>query len=89
MECQLWIEGKAARAAFAKLRARREAIVSVLGSEVIFDEMSGRGPCKIYEVMNGDVSERGQWPVIHRWFKERGETYASVFKPLVSQIEAE
>ena len=89
MECQLWIEGKAAKAAFAKLMARRETIVSVLGSEVIFDEMPGRGPCKIYEVMSGDVSDRSQWPQIHRWLKERGEAYARVFTPLVSQLQAE
>jgi hypothetical protein len=89
MESQLWIDGNRAKAAFAKLLAQREAIVSVLGSEVIFDEMPGRGPCKIYEIMAGNVSDRSQWPVIHRWLKERGEAYARVFTPLVGELEAE
>ena len=89
MECQLWIEGKGSKSAFAKLLDQREAIVSILGSKVVFDEMPGRGPCKIYEVMSGDVSDRSEWRAIHRWLKERGEAYAGVFKPLVSQLEVE
>jgi hypothetical protein len=89
VECQLWIEGKRAKSAFAKLVAQQGSIVSVLGSRVIFDEMPGRGPCKIYELMNGDVSDRSQWPIIHQWLKERGEVFVRVFTPLVGQLDAD
>jgi hypothetical protein len=89
MECQLWIEGKEAKAAFAKLVARQDAIVSVLGSQIVFDEMLGRGPCKVYEIMSGDVSDRSRWPSIHQWLKERGEAFARFFTALVAQLDAE
>lgn len=86
LECQLWIEAKRAKSAFATLLTHREAIVSALGSQVEFDEMPTKKPCKIFESTSGDVSDRENWPTIHQWLKERGEAYVAVFKPLVRQL---
>jgi Domain of unknown function (DUF4268) len=87
LECQLWIERKQAKAAFAGLLARREAIVSALGSQVEFDSMPTKQPCKIFEETAGDINIRENWPTIHKWLKERGEAYVAVFAPLVKQLK--
>lgn len=86
LECQLWIEYGKAKEAFAALLGLRGEIVAKLGSQVEFDEMPGKYPCKIFETKDGDVTDREQWPAIYHWLKERGEAYATLFKPLVSQL---
>jgi hypothetical protein len=86
MECQLWIDRKDGKAAFAQLLKQRDLIHRELGSQVIFDEMAGRVPSKICEILSADPNDRGQWPTIHKWLKERGEAYANCFKPLLNQL---
>jgi hypothetical protein len=87
LECQLWIEARQAKSAFATLLSHREAIVSALGSHVEFDEMPTKQACKIFEKTTGDVNNRENWPIIHQWLKERGEAYVAVFTPLVKQLK--
>jgi len=87
LECHLWIDHSQAKAAFTALLGQRDQIVAALGSQVEFDEMEGRQPCKIFETSTGDVTDREHWPEMHRWLKERGEAYAAVFTPLVKQLK--
>ena len=61
--------------------------MSALGSQVEFDEMPTKHPCKIFEKAIGDVNNRETWPIIHQWLKERGEAYVAVFTPLVKQLK--
>ena len=86
LECQLWIDHREAKTAFKALLSDRERIQAALGKQVEFDEMSSKGPCKIFEASPGNVSNPSEWPVIHRWLKERGEAYVACFTPLVSQL---
>lgn len=87
LECQLWIEFGKAKEAFAALSEKRGEIVARLGSQVEFDEMPGKSPCKIFEKSVGDVADREQWPAIFKWLKERGEAYADLFGPLVKLLK--
>jgi Domain of unknown function (DUF4268) len=86
LECQLWIDG-AATSAFPAILAKRDEIVSKLGPQVGFDEMS-KSACKVFETSTGDITDREQWPAMFRWLKERGEAYTSLFTPLVKQLKS-
>ncbi len=87
LECQLWIEYGKSKEAFAGLLERRDEILASLGEQVEFDEMLGKGPCKIFETIVGDITDREQWPMIQNWLKNRGEAYAAAFAPLVKQLK--
>lgn len=82
LECQLWIEGTDATAAFSALLLRKDEIVSALGSDVQFEEGgSRRGTIryKIFQTSPLNVSDLENWPSINRWLRERGETYVGYF----------
>jgi hypothetical protein len=87
LECQLWIDHRDAKAAFAALLSNRERILAALGNQVEFDEMPTRRSCKIFETSTGNVANSAEWPAIHQWLKERGEAYVAIFTPLVSQLK--
>jgi hypothetical protein len=87
LECHLWIDHSEAKAAFDALLKQREMIVAKLGSEIDFVEVPRRKAFKIFETSDGNISNREQWPAMHRWLKERGEAYAAVFAPIVKQLK--
>ncbi|CAN5766810.1 DUF4268 domain-containing protein [soil metagenome] len=86
LECQLWMDGRDNKLAFATLLGQRETIIAALGNQVGFDD-NAPNRCKIFEVNDGDVTNREEWPAISRWLKDRGEAYAAVFTPLIKNLK--
>jgi hypothetical protein len=85
VECQLWIDGPAARTAFAALSVQRANIVATLGENVRFDN-DAPNRCKIYETAPMNVKNKEDWPQIYLWLKQRGEAYVAYFTPLVRNL---
>jgi Domain of unknown function (DUF4268) len=85
VECQLWMDGPKARAAFGLLLAQQANIVAALGEEVRFDN-EALNRCKIFETSPLNVNNTGDWPKINSWLKERGEAYVAYFTPLIRNL---
>ncbi len=88
LECQLWLQGALVKLTFPQLQVRETEIREKLGKDVQFDPMPDRkNSSKIFQIRDGDVSNREEWPELFAWLKDRGDAYVNLFAPMVKTLK--
>lgn len=83
--CEIFINGKKAKKAFAQLLEGREAIEKDLG-ELDWQELPEGQGCRIAQYREGDTKNLGKWDELHAWCKDRAEEFHRVFSPRIKSV---
>lgn len=89
---ELYIDDGHAKDTFAVLETRRDEIESRL-SALIPDELTWYNKedvksCKLYVRTPADVLNRDAWPENREWLRTRLEAFDAVFRPVLTELEA-
>ncbi len=83
----MYISGLQAKNAFALVKADAAAIISSLGTDLVFDELPTKIASRIYQQRKADIKDRESWPEIHDWLRGKAEQYAATFTGRVKALK--
>ncbi len=86
--CELYIRGVKAKKAFALIKLHKDEIEKQLG-ELDWQELPEGQDCRIIQYRDGDTKNISTWPELHKWLKERAESFYHVFSPIVKHLDLE
>ena len=72
---------------FEQLKEDKEMIEKELNSHLEWKELPHRKESKIAQFSRGDFQNKGEWPQLFEWFKERAEAFYTVFSERVKNLD--
>jgi len=84
--CELYIRGKNAKLAFAKINENKEEIEESLG-KLEWQELPEGQDCRIILYRNGNSKNKKQWSELHDWMKENAEKFYDTFSPIIKKLD--
>lgn len=76
-----------AKAHFAALEARRDAIEQAVGESLTWYNPPEARKAKVYIRRSANLQDRADWPEQHAWLRTKLETLHRTFSPLVRQLD--
>jgi hypothetical protein len=77
------------RSLLNQLRAKSGEVERAIGEPVTWHDPPGTKSAKVYIRRPGNVTDPSEWPVQHRWLKEKLELFHRVFRPIVMELRSE
>ena len=87
MRVELNVADINAKARFAVLERQRDEIERACGGSLIWFNQPDVNRCRIFARQKANFLDESQWPVQHKWLREKLELFQKVFVPIAQSID--
>jgi len=72
---------------FLTSNQRHKEVEDACGMFLVWHNPPDKNMCRIYTRQDSDFLDEGLWPQQHEWLKEKLETLAQVFQPIIRNLD--